>query len=653
MATLLALASLVTLAVSQSCPSGYAPYQGSSAPNQTVRWVSCPYSDPTNNLYEPTLQCGTIQVPVDYTNTNSKMMTLALVKIPANSSSSSRKSIVYNPGGPGVSGISSLVGYGPTYVQLAGGQYDIITFDPRGTGLTNPYACPMPATQPAALGLPLSDPRGLNATYVYNLAQGDVCNRTAYREAGELVGTAFVARDVDAIFQALNEDGKIRYWGFSYGTLLGSTIAAMFPNKIDRMVLDGNINPTDYYHGTNEESVDDVDAAVSYFFQTCATAGSTYCDLAVRGATGAQLEAAFRGYLTGLLNGTYTTTIQGEVWSYGDVKGYLFSQLKSPRRWATVASNIAAFYQGTKGPRSMKRQTSGSTAPFNIANSFNAKTSNALEAITCGDWDDINASLQDYSRYLQLYNQRSYYGGDQLISILLSCSTWDVNAREQYNGEFTNINTSTPILFVNGPYDPVTPLSSAKNSSSGFKNSVVLQTLGAGHCSTAHPSTCVRTKVASYFSSGRLPDVSQPCQPDNAPFSGALISSSSNYTDVPGGTTNRTRAGEEFQLTDEFRQAIKDAETAIEPKVGFVYHSALLDLVKREEARTIVEGRSLVARQSANSASCTPTTRAQPSGSSSGSSGSSSGNKNAAGQIAIVSGLTFLGVAAGFILALF
>lgn len=65
----------------------------------------------------------------------------------------------------------------------------------------------------------------------------------------DLVGTAITARDINSIAQATGEDGLIRYWGFSYGTLLGATVANIFPEKIHRVILDGNINPTDYYYG--------------------------------------------------------------------------------------------------------------------------------------------------------------------------------------------------------------------------------------------------------------------------------------------------------------------------------------------------------------------------------------------------------------------
>lgn len=37
--------------------------------------------------------------------------------------------------------------------------------------------------------------------------------------------------------------------GFSYGTALGTTVAAMFPDRMDKIVLDGNLNPSEYWSG--------------------------------------------------------------------------------------------------------------------------------------------------------------------------------------------------------------------------------------------------------------------------------------------------------------------------------------------------------------------------------------------------------------------
>lgn len=94
----------------------------------------------------------------------------------------------------------------------------------------------------------------------------DVCaNNANVTTSGGYIGTAYTARDYMSVVDALGEDGLLRYWGktrnsdtvlvadgrllgMSYGTVLGATIAAMFPDRIDRMILDGVMNIHEYWH---------------------------------------------------------------------------------------------------------------------------------------------------------------------------------------------------------------------------------------------------------------------------------------------------------------------------------------------------------------------------------------------------------------------
>lgn len=52
------------------------------------------------------------------------------------------------------------------------------------------------------------------------------------------MSTAYAARDM---LEILNQTGheKLRYWGFSYGTILGGAFAGLFPDRVERLVSDG------------------------------------------------------------------------------------------------------------------------------------------------------------------------------------------------------------------------------------------------------------------------------------------------------------------------------------------------------------------------------------------------------------------------------
>jgi hypothetical protein len=71
---------------------------------------------------------------------------------------------------------------------------------------------------------------------------------------------------------------RVLYWGFSYGTVLGNTLASMFPGRMARVVLDGVDDVRDYYAGTWQTNLRDTDKIVDYFYDVCFK-GANNCPL--------------------------------------------------------------------------------------------------------------------------------------------------------------------------------------------------------------------------------------------------------------------------------------------------------------------------------------------------------------------------------------
>jgi hypothetical protein len=106
---------------------------------------------------------------------------------------------------------------------------------------------------------------------------------------------------------------------------------------------------------------------------------------------------------------------------------------------------------------------------------------------------------------------------DGFISKLCPCAEWKMTAKERHEGDF-KAKTNFPILFVNGEYDPCTPLSSAFDISELFEGSVVLTHAGMGRKFFRHPSICTARAVRAYFIDGTMPDEGTVCQPDVPAF---------------------------------------------------------------------------------------------------------------------------------------
>ena len=225
-ATLAAVAPVPTAAAAAAAPSGS---------NGLSAWRAC----------GKRLQCATLTVPVDYTNPGGEQVGLAVSRLRATDPARRRGSLVFNFGGPGDPGSETLPTFAAAIPSAVRARYDLVSFDPRGTGKSRPVECVDDAQADrlnAVDPTPNSD-ADLRSFYDGTHEPVDLVAQCVARNGAWLaqVGSRNVARDLDRLRTALGDD-TLSYVGFSYGTVIGAVYAQMFPDRVGRMVLDSPVD---------------------------------------------------------------------------------------------------------------------------------------------------------------------------------------------------------------------------------------------------------------------------------------------------------------------------------------------------------------------------------------------------------------------------
>ena len=90
----------------------------------------------------------------------------------------------------------------------------------RGVGNTIPFQCIETSDERARITGPFqklinASDTALGSIWAGAVTMANICYE-ANQEYGEMLGTAFVARDMLRIAEALDDDGLLRYWGKFY-----------------------------------------------------------------------------------------------------------------------------------------------------------------------------------------------------------------------------------------------------------------------------------------------------------------------------------------------------------------------------------------------------------------------------------------------------
>jgi pimeloyl-ACP methyl ester carboxylesterase len=224
---------------------GTAPPVADAAAAPSIAWGECPALPEGGGEgagRDPRLACGTLMVPLDYQDPGGEQIEVAVSKLPAAKSRDRRGALLLNPGGPALPGLDTPGAVAPALPPSVLAAYDLIGFDPRGVGHSTPQSCGLEDPSLASLfPYPATD-GSITANVDRARSHAELCATNA-GEKLRYFTTANTARDLDRIRAALGEK-KISYWGQSYGTYLGAVYESLFPERADRVVLEGNVDPT-------------------------------------------------------------------------------------------------------------------------------------------------------------------------------------------------------------------------------------------------------------------------------------------------------------------------------------------------------------------------------------------------------------------------
>ncbi|WP_086711487.1 alpha/beta hydrolase [Streptomyces antimycoticus] len=491
-----------------SAPAPAAP-SGSELPGsltaQKLNWSSCPAPTAIQGTGEKPggeWECATLKAPLDYAKPKGETIDLAMIRAKAKGPGRRIGSLVFNFGGPGGSGVSSLPGFAAAYDTLRT-RYDLVSFDPRGVGESAGVTCQSDKRIDASDsvdGTPDDDAEVKTA-----MADAKAFIKGCQKRSGTVlahVDTVSAARDMDLMRQVLGDD-KLSYFGISYGTELGGVYAHLFPGRVGRAVLDAVVDPTEDPEQGSYGQAKGFQLALDNYLKGCAKKGAA-CPTGGDPAAGTDRIVDFLKRLDkkplstesgrkltqdGALSGIAAALYDKESWKYLTLGLQEAIQLDEGNLLLAMADSMSG------------RDDDGHYSNINAANA----------AINCVD-DRQRYTVTDVKAQLPRFRKASPVFGEYLAWGLLGCTDWPVEGTTDTPD--VSAKGSAPILVVGNTGDPATPYEGARKmvKELGAGVGVEVTYKGQGHGAYNSGNACMTKTVNAYLLDGKVPASGTTCR---------------------------------------------------------------------------------------------------------------------------------------------
>ncbi|QRW23851.1 alpha/beta hydrolase family protein [Rhizoctonia solani] len=390
---------------------------------------------------------------------------------------------------------------------MTGGHYDLISWDPRGVPSSRPQAhCFDSASEEKKLWADTVFGPGLEARGHFS-TQDDVaeflelsqsadqvllnfkkkCEQRNIPDTLSYIGTVATVRDMLAINEAYGGAEKINFWGFSHGSLIGLYFVNLFPERVDRVILGGVVDP-EYWankppHMSWSVTATHIDEILGKFATACIERPKS-CEF----GKGVKTQAELLSKLKNLLNLAYEhKKVTAKLQNSAPLE---FVNLPDPDQWNNLSNALSGIY----GKLRSQAVVSGSSVLSRLSpymwrgsshNDFTDDTPNySFQAIICGD--AVNqagvTTKEVFQELMRVAKDVTLILGPARGEGGLYCHQWPYREVERLGSPWkTSLSKlSKPLLILGNTIDPITPYKSAEKVAHALADSTVLVTIPFG-----------------------------------------------------------------------------------------------------------------------------------------------------------------------------
>jgi pimeloyl-ACP methyl ester carboxylesterase len=455
-------------------------------PTTDIAWEDCGVEN---------VDCGYLPVPLDYSDADGERIELFVARHNARDPENRIGSLLVNPGGPGFGGAVLAFAADQIYSPTILDRFDIIGWDPRGTGESVP---------------------AIDCVDDYDIwfAEGDVTPDTDEERQESIdmieeyvgtcidnnatilphIGTNNSARDMDSIRQALGED-TISYFGFSYGSELGAVWATLFPDTVRAAILDGAADPDADAVDSRVQQSRGFEEAIGRFLAQCSA--NPTCAFHNDG----DAEGAFDRLMESLDENPIPTLDGRPDLSRGMALTAVAQAMYDQLYWSTLEGALAAAAAGDGSgllelwDSYYQRQPDGTYG-------------NELEAfiaITCTD-EEERFTLEEADSFVPLLQEAAPRFAPSTLGDY-SCTFWpeSIDPRVDVTG-----TGAGPIVVIGTTGDASTPLDSTRNMARALEDGRLVIVDAEQHTGYS-ASTCAQDLVDRYLVDLEAPDDETEC----------------------------------------------------------------------------------------------------------------------------------------------